>query len=172
MKLQSILKYIDIPIEWVGKAAGWLILPLTGIVLYNVLIARGVFKSSLVWGCDVTYMLSGSLFILAAAYVLRIGGHIRIDFLHERFRPRTKAIIEVLFYLVIFFPLMAVLIKYSINYAYEAWVYKEVTWPQFNWRGPLYPFKAVMPVGLCLLGIQGIAEFIRNLVIVVKGTGK
>ena len=155
-----------------GKAAGWLILPLTGIVLYDVIIARGILKSATVWGWDITYMLSGSLFILGAAYILRIGGHIRIDFLHERFKPRTKAIVEVIFYIVIFFPLAAVLIKYSIAYAYEAWVYKEVTIAQTRWIGPLYPFKTVMPVALCLLGIQGVAEFIRNLVVAVKGTEK
>lgn len=172
MKLQSILKCIDTPTEWVGKAVGWLILALTIIVLYDVLFARYILNSPIIWAWDVTYMLSGSIFMLGGAYILRIGGHIRIDFLQERFSPRTKAIIELLFYVVIFFPLTAVLVRYGIPWAWESWAAREVTLPETMWYGPVYPFKTVLPVAFFLLMIQGVAEFVRNLVVAMRSTGR
>lgn len=173
MKLQSILKYIDLPIERVGKAVSWLILAFSLLVVYEVVIARGVLNAPTVWSYDISYMLCGSMFMLGGAYILRMGGHIRIDFLHERFSPRSKAIIELIFYVVIFFPLTVVLVKYSIGWVWTSWYYREVLPPDPTiWQGPLYPFKTVLPVALCLLGIQGVAEFIRNLAVVARGTGR
>ena len=171
MKLQSILKHIDLPIERVGKAVGWLILPLSLIMLGDIII-REIRGYPTIWAWEMAYMLCGSIFMLGAAYILRIGGHIRIDFLHERFSPRTKAIIELLFYVFIFLPLIAVGVKYGIDFAARSWSIRELAPSPSSWNQPLYPFKTVLPVAFLLLGIQGVAEFIRNLVIAIRGTGK
>ena len=171
MKLQSILNYIDAPIERVAKAVSWFTLAFSLILVYDVAIARPVLNSPTIWSYDITYMLCGSMFMLASAHVLRIGGHIRIDFLYERFSPRRKAIIDLIFYAVIFLPLTVVLVIYSTGWVWTSWQWKEVLPPEPTlWQGPLYPFKTVLPVALFLLVIPGIAEFIRNLAVVVKGT--
>jgi TRAP-type mannitol/chloroaromatic compound transport system permease small subunit len=142
------------------------------VVVYDAIIARYVIGTPTVWGWDVTYMLGGSCFMLGGAYILRTGGHIRIDFLHERFSPRTKAIVELLFYICIFFPLIVVIVKYSLGWTLDSWAVRERTTAPSFWLGPLYPFKTVLPVAAFLLGVQGVVEFIRNLVIAVKGPGE
>ena len=87
-------------IHAVSTAAGWLarwfIVPMTIAVTWEV-IARYAFNARTKWSYDVGYMLYGAQFMLAAAYTLRQGGHIRTDlvavnfqttFLSRRWRPR------------------------------------------------------------------------------------
>ena len=149
----------------------WLILPL-GLIMLGDIIIREIRGYPTIWAWEMAYMLCGSIFMLGAAYILRMGGHIRIDFLHERFSPRTKAIIELLFYVFIFFPLIAVGVKYGIGYAAWSWSIGELAPSPSSWNQPLYPFKTVLPLAFLLLGIQGVVEFVRNLVIVMRDTGK
>lgn len=40
---------------------------------------------------------------------------------------------------------------------------------QGYWMPILYPFKTVMPVGVALLLLQGVAEFIRSVIDLLKG---
>jgi len=150
---------------------GWLIIALSLLVVCDAVIARGILSTSIIWAYDITYMLCGGAFMLGGAYILRMGGHIRIDFLQERFSPRIKAIIELVFYLVVFFPLVVVMIKYSAGWAWDSWYYRERTLIERSiWQGPVYPFKTVLPIGFVLLGVQGVAEFIRNLRVALRGT--
>jgi TRAP-type mannitol/chloroaromatic compound transport system permease small subunit len=46
------------------------------------------------WAYELAYMMTGAHFALGVAYVMREGQHIRIDFIHARFSPRTKAAID------------------------------------------------------------------------------
>jgi TRAP-type mannitol/chloroaromatic compound transport system permease small subunit len=39
------------------------------------------------------------------------------------------------------------------------------------WDVPIYPLKLALPVGAFLLLLQGLAKFIRDLVIAIKGEG-
>jgi len=40
---------------------------------------------------------------------------------------------------------------------------------QGYWMPILYPFKTVMPLGILLLLLQGVAEFIRSVIHLVQG---
>ncbi|MEA3253771.1 MAG: TRAP transporter small permease subunit, partial [Chloroflexota bacterium] len=85
-----------------------------------------------------------------------------------RLSPRAKAILEVAAYLIFFFPLFYVLVVSSIPYAYNAWVMHETS-SCSNWAPILGPMKTVMVVGFLLLGLEGLAQFIRNLSTAIKG---
>ena len=85
-----------------------------------------------------------------------------------RFSQRGRALIDVIGYLVIFFPIMAILVVSSYDMAKDAYMIKEVS--QFTpWQPILWPFKSVICVGFSLLILQGVAEFIRSVVTLVRG---
>lgn len=161
------LKGIDRLSEWTGKGVSWIVLVLTVAMGYEV-IARYAFNAPTKWAYDISYMLGGTFFLLGAAYTLRVGGHVRIDLIYNRFTPRTRAIIDLAFTLLFFFPLWGMLLYKLIPYVYYSWAIGERTLESF-WRPPIYPFKTVMPVGVLLLLLQGLAEFIRSLVVAVRG---
>jgi TRAP-type mannitol/chloroaromatic compound transport system permease small subunit len=106
MKIRQVaraVRAIDRVAELCGVAVAWLMVPLIVAVVYEV-VARYAFAAPTLWSFDVTYMLYGAIFMLGAAYALRIGAHIRTDFFWERWSLRTRGIIDAIAYAVFFFP--------------------------------------------------------------------
>jgi TRAP-type mannitol/chloroaromatic compound transport system permease small subunit len=65
--MQRALLAIDRISAWVGKTFAWSILALTLVIAYEVF-ARYVFRAPTGWGYDASYMLYGTLFMMAGAY--------------------------------------------------------------------------------------------------------
>lgn len=165
--MEKILHAIDAVSEYSGKAISWLVLLLTVVLCYEV-IMRYAFNAPTKWAFDMSYMLGGSYFVLGQAYTLQKRKHVRIDLFYMLFTPRTKAALEIFFYLLFFFPLFGLLLYHLIPYVYFSWVMQERSM-QGYWMPILYPFKTVMPVGIFLLLLQGLAEFARAIIAFRKG---
>jgi TRAP-type mannitol/chloroaromatic compound transport system permease small subunit len=147
--------------EWVGAAVAWLTVPLVIAVAWEVT-ARYVFAAPTVWSFDITYMLYGAMFMLGAAYALRVGAHIRTDFFWERWSWRTRGIIDSVAYLAFFFPGIALFLWVGWH---EAWYAYEIgeTSEQTPWRPILWPLKATVPLAAALLLVQGVSELAKSL---------
>lgn len=138
-----------------GWLAGWLIVPMTVAVVWEV-VARYAFNAPTRWAGHLSATLYGSQFMLAAAHTLRSGGHIRTDVLSERWSPRTRALIDAVGYLLFFFPgMLGILVAGAVE-ARQAWAVGERAGP---W--PAYLFKAVIPLSAGLLTLQGVSELLR-----------
>ena len=159
--LRKVIAILDFPSVVAGKLVAWLILPMMASLVYEV-VARYLFDSPTIWAYDTTYMLAGTLFMLGSAYALRNGSHVRADFLLSALPPRWQALIDVLLYLIVYFPAMALFFWASLTYAHQSWLQHE-TYPQSPWMPIIYPLKTVMPVTIALLFIQGISEFLKGL---------
>jgi TRAP-type mannitol/chloroaromatic compound transport system permease small subunit len=165
--MKRLLNRIDRISELTGHAISWIVLLLTLILGYEVLM-RYCFNSPTKWAYDISYMLGGTFFLLGAAYTLRMKAHVRIDLFYNQFSPRQRALIDVLFYLVFFFPLWIGLLYHLIPHVHMSWKLAERSLESY-WRPPIYPFKTIMPIGVFLLLLQGLAEFVRSLTVLVKG---
>lgn len=165
--MNRFLKSVDKVSESVGKLFAWLIVGLVAGLMYEV-IARYVFNAPTVWAYDVTYMVYGAHFMMGAAYLLYARGYVRIDVFHRLLPPRWKGGVDAFLFLVLFFPVMAVLLVKGIDYTASSWAMKEAS-PAGAFRPPLYPLKTVLPVAIFLLTFQGIAEFIRSLGLAIRG---
>ncbi|MBN1106855.1 MAG: TRAP transporter small permease subunit [Deltaproteobacteria bacterium] len=163
----ALTRWIDRLSEWSGKMVSWLVLVFTLVLGYEV-IMRYAFNAPTKWTFDISYMLGGSYFLLGEAYTMLKRKHVRIDIFYVGFSPRKKALVDILFTLVFFFPLWGILLYYLIPYVYLSWVTGERSM-QGYWMPILYPFKTVMPVGILLLLLQGVAEFIRSVIDLVHG---
>lgn len=162
-----IVKTIEAISTWSGKLVAWLVIPNVLALVYEV-IARYILKNPTIWSYEVTYFLYGAHFLIGAAYTLSINGHIRIDVLHAHLPPRGKALVEVLGYLFLFFPVMLVLVYAGAQFAFQSWEMGEKSGLS-PWRPPLYPYKAVLVLSFVLLFLQGLAEFIKHFILLVKG---
>ena len=159
--LMRFLHYIDSISIWTGKIFRWLALILSLVVLYEVL-ARYIFNRPTIWAFDTAMMLYSMLFILGGAYVLREKRHIRVDVIFNLFSLRTQAVIDIVFYLVSFFPYTVVMIWYGGKIAYMSTLSREIS-NTSQWGEPIYPWRWLIPVGFFLLFLQGIPEFIRTI---------
>ncbi|MFO7644868.1 MAG: TRAP transporter small permease subunit [Desulfosarcina sp.] len=165
--LLAISRWIDRFSMWTGIIFSYLLIPLTLLVLYEV-ITRTLDRPT-IWTFETSSFLYGSHFMLVAAYGLLMKAHVSIDLISSRFSKRANAVLSLFCYASMFFPFIAVFIYYGINFAYYSWTYLEKSWSV--WGPPLYPIKTVIPVTAVMLLLQGISEVIKNIAILVEANG-
>ncbi len=157
--MQSVLLAVDRINAWIGKTFAWSIVLLTAFVCYEIFV-RTVFRSPTTWIFDASYILYGTLFMMAGAYALSRNAHVRGDFLYRKFSPRTQAWFDLVLYAIFFMPAIFAFMIAGWSFFHASWLQNERS--AFSPAGPvIWPFKAIIPiVGFTLL-IQGIAEMIR-----------
>ena len=163
-RLRSILAVLEFPGVFIAKLASWLIIPLTIALVYEVT-SRYIFNKPTIWAYDMTYMLSSAVFMLGTAYALKKGHHVRVDFLLSMIKPRWQALMDTILYLVLYFPAMGLFFTISFRFAKQSWMQGEL-YPQSPWMPPIYPLKAVIPLTIFLLLLQGAAELIKAIWVV------
>ncbi len=166
MQLNAFLNGFDRVSEWSGRIFVWLIIPLTVVVVFEV-ISRRLFDAPHIWATEVTNFLYGPHFMLAAAYTLLYKSHVSIDIIYGRFSPRTRGLLDIFTYLVFFFPFCGIVFYQGIVFAQTSWSIGETSESAALRVVPL--IKTVIPVTFGLLLIQGLANFIRSILLVVRG---
>lgn len=146
--------------EWTGKAAAWLVLPLMAILAIEA-IRRSLFGVGIVWAQDLGYMLYATHFIVGAAYTLKRSGHIRTDFVYRNWSTKRQAGVDSIIYLVLFLPVMLIALWVTGEWAWEAFERRERV-IQSPWRGPVWPLKAMLPLGIGLWTLQAISELVKS----------
>lgn len=165
--MDRFLRTVDALISIVGNSAAWLVAVLTVVLSYEV-VMRYIFGAPTAWAYDISYMLGGTFFMLGAGYTLMKQKHVRVDVIYNRFSARTQAIIDAVLTLCFFFPVWLGVLWRLFPYVAKSWQTGERSLESF-WRPPIYPFKTVMLIGISLLLIAGIAEFVRTLRVVFRG---
>lgn len=158
--LAGIVRRIDRFTVRTGSLIAWLIVPLVVVMVYEVF-ARYLFYAPTIWAYDTTYMLYGTHFMLGAAYTLHRGGHIRTDIFYQNWSIRRRGIVDAILYLLLFFPGILLFFWMGLQEALQSWDIREVS-DASPWRPIIYPFKAMIPLALLLLLIQGVAEFLKS----------
>lgn len=165
--MRKALRIVDNISEWLGKTGQWLSLGLVLLVTYEV-VMRYVFNKPSLWPYDMACMMGLTLYVLAFAYVLRHKAHVRVDVIYAHFPSRGKAIIDILGGLIFFFPLIILLTKSSFTWMLRAWSIEETVFLT-GWEPPAGPVRTVVAVGFGILALQGIAQFIRDIYLLIKG---
>ena len=155
----AVIRVIDGFSNLTGKLISLAMLLLVGMISYEVC-ARYLFNAPTAWVYKSSYMVNGSAFMLGCAYALLKGAHIRTDIFWERYSERRKGIIDLLSYLVLFFPAMFTLMAISIDDAWLSYSIGERS-QESVWRAIMWPFRATIPLAALLFMIQGISEALK-----------
>ncbi|TRZ99838.1 MAG: TRAP transporter small permease subunit [Deltaproteobacteria bacterium] len=166
--MERVLFFIDHLSQWTGKAFAWSMLILTFATSYEVFV-RYVIRNPTAWAFDLSYIMYGTMFMMAGAYALSQKAHVRGDFIYRLWPPRVQAGIDLVLYFLFFFPGMIALVYAGYVYAAESWAYRPygvdglVGEVSINSPVgvPVSPLKTILPVAAFLLVLQGIAETIR-----------
>jgi len=158
--VRTVITSIDKWSNWVGYAVMLTLIPMVLGGAYEV-IARYAFKAPTVWSTDVTFMANGTMYMLGGAYALLKGSHVRTDMFYDKYSDRTKGIVDLITYLILFLPVMVVIFYISINDAIRAFELQEKSNAGL-WQPILWPFRAVIPLAAVLLFIQGVSELLKS----------
>lgn len=167
LTLDTMLHAVDRLSTAVGKLGAWAILILTFAMGYEVF-ARYVMRAPTEWAFDASYILYGALFMLAGPYALARNGHVRGDFLYRQWPAKRQAILDLVLYILFFFPGILALCYAGFTFASFSWIIKEHSSNSPN-GPPLYHFKALIPIVGGLMVLQGIAEVTRCIVCLRTG---
>ena len=165
--MERYIRLADKLSAWFGKAFAWCVMVMTLGVGYEVF-ARYLFNRPTAWAFDLTYMMYGTMFMMAGAYALSRDAHVRGDFVYRLWSIRTQATVELVLYFIFFFPGVLALVFAGWRYAGRSWRYLEVS-VMSPANIPIYQFKSVIVAAGVLLVIQGIAQVFRCILAIRTG---
>jgi TRAP-type mannitol/chloroaromatic compound transport system permease small subunit len=157
--VERFLHFVDRLSMWMGQAFSWCILILTFGVSYEVFV-RYVLRSPTAWAFDLSYTMYGALFMMAGAYTLSRNGHVRGDFLYRLMPVWVQGLIDLVLFLLFFFPAVIALIWYGWPYFVQSWSFQETS-VYSPASVPVYQIKALIPIAGVVLLLQGISEVVR-----------
>lgn len=157
--MDALIRNIERITGSVGMFASLALVPLVLATCYEVF-ARYVMGAPTVWAYEVGYMLTGTHFLLAMAFTLQAGEHIRIDIFSGKFAARTRAVIDLLGYCVTL-PLMLWLTYALFQHLATGYLRNEHSGASAM-NLPVWPFRVVFLVAFTLLALQIIAEVIKT----------
>jgi TRAP-type mannitol/chloroaromatic compound transport system permease small subunit len=143
----------------IGRAAAWLALVIV-LLQFVLVVARYVVGFGSIWLTETVIYAHAALFLLAAAWTLRAGGHVRVDVFYAEASPRARAWIDLLGSVLLLLPFMLVLLFLSLPYAARSWAVLERS--QESSGLPLvFVLKSLIPLFAALMALQGVAQAIR-----------
>ena len=161
------MKAVDRVSDGLALAAA-ILMVLTGVFLTWEVAGRYLFRAPTTWAFDFSYITYGALFLMAGGYTLVRNQHVRADVLYRFWKPRTQAMMDLILYILFFFPAVLAWMYAGWNYAQFSVRFREVS--IFSPAGvPVFPLKALIPITGVLLLLQGIAEIIRCIICIRIG---
>lgn len=164
---RRIIYAIDQLSKTIGHAFAWCIVILTIGTTYEVIV-RYAFNAPTDWAFDFSYILYGGLFFMAGAYTLSRGGHVRADMFSRNWPPRVQATVEIVLYVIFFFPGILAMVVAGYHYAHDSFriLEKSINSPI---GVPIWQIKLLIPVGAALIAVQGVAEVMRAAICLREG---
>ena len=150
-------------LDWLTGQLGWIAGGLTAVMMIAIMrevIGRYFFHAPSDWSLELSCYLLVGLAYLAAADTEVNEKHIRIDFIYERFRGRTKHAADIL--------IPSIGLCWCVI---VVWQGGRIAWHSLvtNARSaeilamPLFPSQVMVPIGASLLGLILIGKIIKNI---------
>lgn len=140
--------------------SAWLVVPLFLVMGYEVF-ARFVLGWPTFWSWELSYMITGSHFVLGIAYVTKTRQHVRVDFIYTHLSPRHQATIDLVTYAFFILPLTVWMTWRLGEVALEAFRNGEVS-GESVWNPVVWPVRTIVTFGFGLFCVQIFAETLRS----------
>ncbi len=163
---KKFLSSIDMINEWIGRVLCFLVVLITLLVVYEVMMRR-VFGAPTIWTFETTKQLYAAHFMLLTPFALLHNAHVSVTIFYQRLSARIQALLDIISYLVFFFPFAAIVLWKGFYFAEKSWAMQETSWSVFS--PPLYYVKTVIPVTAALLILQGLSVFVKRIIVLIKG---
>jgi TRAP-type mannitol/chloroaromatic compound transport system permease small subunit len=143
----------------VGRVAAWAALYIVA-AQFVVVVLRYVFDTGSIWLSETIIYGHATLFMLAAAWTLLAGGHVRVDVFYADFSPRTKALVDLAGALLLLLPFMLLLLWFALPYVGRSWAILERS-RETSGLPLVFLLKTLIPLFTLLMALQGVSQAIR-----------
>jgi TRAP-type mannitol/chloroaromatic compound transport system permease small subunit len=160
-RLISIADRIDRLNAAIGRTAAWCVLFMV-VVQFAVVLLRYLFGTGSIWLSESVGYAHAGLFLLAAAWTLAAGGHVRVDIFYADASPRRKALVDLLGALLLLLPFMLSILILAAPYVSRSWA----TWERSRESSGLplvFALKTLIPIFAVMMALQGMSMAVRAL---------
>ena len=166
--LRRFISAVDRLNDRVGNVVLYLVPALVFVMTYEV-VARYVFLSPTIWAFETSQFLFCVSIALGAGFTLRHGRHVNVDIVVGRLKTRARAVLN-----LVTIPLLLAFVGVLLQLTVEATIdsYRYLERAASYWAPPLYPVYTLMAIGVFLMAVQGVAEWMRNLITAVTGVAE
>lgn len=155
------MKTIDAFIELIARLTALVLIALTLLIVFDAL-SRYLFHSGSIALQELEWHLFDIVILLGISYALKEGSHVRVDIFYAGFRPRNKAIIDLLSYLFLIMPFSALVIYMGFDFVLQSFIQLEGSCDP---GGLPYRFivKGLILLAFALLILQSCSEIIKRI---------
>jgi TRAP-type mannitol/chloroaromatic compound transport system permease small subunit len=143
----------------IGRAAAWLALAIV-LLQFTLVVARYALGLGSIWLTETVIYANAALFLLASAWTLAAGGHVRVDVFYAQASARTRALVDLGGSLLLLLPFALVLLWLSAPFAARSWTIMERS-QEASGLPLVFLLKSLLPVFAVLMALQGVAQAIR-----------
>ncbi|MEE4243520.1 MAG: TRAP transporter small permease subunit [Desulfopila sp.] len=157
-KIESLFNKV---VNIVGKITSVLLLLMIFNVFYDV-IMRYFFRNSSVGMQEMEWHLFSVIILFGVSVALKDEGHVRVDFLYEKFSIRRKAVINIIGTIFFLLPLALLIATGSIGFVMDSYTINEIS----EDPGGLthrWIIKAMIPLSFIFLIFCAVGYVIKNI---------
>jgi len=143
----------------IGRAAAWLVLVIV-LLQFALVVARYLFGLGSLWLSETVIYAHATLFLLAGAWTLSVGAHVRVDIFYADASLRAKAVIDLIGAVLLLLPFALVLLWLSWPYVERSWAILEHS-QEASGLPLVFALKTLIPLFAVLMALQGLAQAIR-----------
>jgi TRAP-type mannitol/chloroaromatic compound transport system permease small subunit len=143
----------------IGRTVAWASLFVV-LMQFAVVLMRYVLGAGSLWMQESVIYAHGALLMLAVAWTLREGGHVRVDIFYADASGRTKAKIDLIGAICLLLPFAVALAVLSLPYVARSWSILERS-RETSGLPIVFLLKTLIPLFALLLAMQGVSQAIR-----------
>ena len=161
--INNTVKGIDTFTDAAGKLISWLTLCMV-LLTFIIVVLRYGFNVGSVAMQESVLFFHGLVFMAGIAYTLKNDEHVRVDIFYHKFSAKNKALVNIFGSLFLLLPVCIFIYLASVDYIMLSWRIMEKS-SEAGGLPFVYLSKSFLFLLAFTLGLQGIAELGRNIVI-------
>lgn len=150
---------VDKLLTVIGKAASWLWIVVTGVIIWAV-IGRYAFGQGSVTLEELQWHIAGAGWLLGLAYTLVVDDHVRVDVIHERLSLRSQGWVELLGICFLLLPFLAICVYEMVPYALRSFDLGETSQAPAGLSNR-WILKAVLSLSFILLTLAAVSRLFK-----------
>ncbi|MDX1669833.1 MAG: TRAP transporter small permease subunit [Limnobacter sp.] len=150
-------------LDWISDRSGWFVSlwSVNAVAAYTYeVVARYLFDTPTIWVHESSFLLFGMQYMLAGAYGMLHGSHVRVDVLYSKLSARGQAAMDV-FTSVFFFIFIVAMVATSYTFFVDSVAIDERSLE--TWQVQFWPVKGAMLLGAILILLAGISRLIKDI---------
>ena len=158
------MKIIDTLNKYVAGFAATVLVLLTLLIVFDAL-SRYLFNSGSISLQELEWHLFDVVILFGISYALKEGAHVRVDIFYSSFKPKTKALIDIVSYTFFVLPFSFLIIYMGYDFVLQSFMQNEGSCDPGG-LGNRYVVKSLMLSSFGLLFLQALSEISKRIKVI------